>query len=486
MATANHPGLFSEGAVVLNSQPAANAYHQFAQRKMARDEALDDYFRNYGKNINPAGMRQQDVEGLMMKQKEWNQFYQQNRDAIKNPRVDNGKALTEYQSRYQDQLSYIEQSKERAAIKKQLGQARLNPNLSYVFDDDSIIQQINDDDKPLNDPTHKPIDIYQLKIQPKPFGLKERQTFQKSVTAGLKPSEEVTGITNDPKTLQDIVSYKSTYSPQDLQTIGNRARTFYQSDPSIRNYANKNLTDPNNFSQLNEVYQKTYGQPAETPADLFVAETISNSISTGTKQKPTASSLAKTLAVEAVKQGNRVAMANMKRAWKTADKQQEIAIENGYWETLEEDALKNPVKVRENGKEYTQYEMKSSPQADAILSPTKDKEGNYQQLDAIRLNPDNTVEGIIYKRDDDGNIVKDDKGFNVVKTTSKKLLKSDFRVRLIKSVFGTKEAKAEQGKTTGGAAATPAKKHPLPAGKPRTVKQNGHTYTWNEQTGEYE
>jgi hypothetical protein len=29
-------------------------------------------------------------------------------------------------------------------------------------------------------------------------------------------------------------------------------------------------------------------------------------------------------------------------------------------------------------------------------------------------------------------------------------------------------------------------KYPLPAGKPRTVKQGGFTYTWNEQTGEYE
>lgn len=28
--------------------------------------------------------------------------------------------------------------------------------------------------------------------------------------------------------------------------------------------------------------------------------------------------------------------------------------------------------------------------------------------------------------------------------------------------------------------------HPLPQGKPRTVKQNGYTYTWNEQTGQYE
>lgn len=31
-----------------------------------------------------------------------------------------------------------------------------------------------------------------------------------------------------------------------------------------------------------------------------------------------------------------------------------------------------------------------------------------------------------------------------------------------------------------------ATKHPLPSGKPRTVTQNGYTYTWNEQTGKYE
>lgn len=30
------------------------------------------------------------------------------------------------------------------------------------------------------------------------------------------------------------------------------------------------------------------------------------------------------------------------------------------------------------------------------------------------------------------------------------------------------------------------KKYPLPEGKPRTVKQNGYTYTWNENTGNYE
>jgi len=469
---ANNPlgGLYTGGAVTVSSQPIANMYQQFVQRKMAQDDALENYFRDYGKNINPAGMRQQDVPGLLEKQNEWGQFYQKNKAAIKNPRLDNGTALTEYQSRYHDQLAYIDKSKERVDVRKQMGQARLNPNLSYVFDDPEIVKQIEQDDLPLNDPNHKPIDIYQLNVQPKPFGAKERESFNKSVTAGLKPSENVTGITTDPKTLQDIVTYQSSFSPQDLATIGNRARTFYQSDPSIKNYANKNLTNPAQFEQLNEVYQKVYGKPAETPADLFVAETIANSTSTGTKQKANAGSLAKSLYMEQVKQGNREALVNMRHMYKQADKKAQTALENDYWTTLEDDAKKNPRTVFEKGKTYTQYEMKSSPEADAILSPSKDKEGNYQQLDAIRMNPDDTVEGIIYKRDDKGRIEKDDKGHNIIETTSRKLLKSDFRVRLVKSVFGVKEAKAEQGKIEDEADDDTKPATPPPAAKPSLKK----------------
>jgi hypothetical protein len=29
-------------------------------------------------------------------------------------------------------------------------------------------------------------------------------------------------------------------------------------------------------------------------------------------------------------------------------------------------------------------------------------------------------------------------------------------------------------------------KYPLPAGKPKTVMQGGHSYTWNPNTGSYE
>src|SRR5690606_2592588 len=97
-------GLYSEGAVVFDTQPFANLYNQFIARKQAKDEALDNYFRDFGKNITPAGMRNQDIPVLTSKNNEWRQFYQQNKNAIMNPRLDGGKAYSEYMSRYQDQL----------------------------------------------------------------------------------------------------------------------------------------------------------------------------------------------------------------------------------------------------------------------------------------------------------------------------------------------------------------------------------------------
>lgn len=474
MATHNPAGLYTGGAVIFNSQPAVNAYHQFIQKKMARDEALDDYFRSYGKNINPAGMRQQDIDGLMQKQKEWNQFYQQNKDRIKNPRIDNGKALTEYQSRYQDQLAYIDKSKERVEVRKQMGQARLNPSLSHIFDDDKVIQQIHDDDLPLNDPNHKPIDIYQLSIQPKPFDMKARESYQKGVTAGLKPSKNVKGIATDPKTLQDIVTYENGYSPEDLHTIGERAKSYYQSDPSIRNYANKNLINPQTTEQLNEIYKQVYGKNAETPQDLFAAESIANSRSTGVEQKATAGSLAKSLYLEGVKQNNRTAIAKLRHNYKQADKRQQAQMENGVYDEMKADALKNPAKYKDaSGKESTNYIMSTTPDVQAILA-IKDEKGHDTQIDQVVFTPDGYVKGIVYKRDENGELLpKGPNGYPVDSKLTTKMLESEFKARWIKGIFGAKEAK--QATSEGGSSAPKAVSVPAP--KTGSYNLNGKTYT---------
>lgn len=312
--------LYSGGAVVFDSQPIADMYTRFNQRQMARDEALDDYFRNLNKNINPAGMRNQDVEGLTSKSNEWNQFYVQNSKAIKNPKLDGGKALTEYQSRYQDMLNYINQSKNATKISADLAKAKLNPNLGYMFEDDEILNQIQEHDKPLTDPTHKLLNINELSIQPKPLDLKEIGAIQKNALAGLKPSEEVESIDVDPKTLDTITTVKKKYSPEDLQAIGNRWKSYYQLDRRVRSTADKNLLNAPNSGELSEIYRSVYGKPAETPADLLAAQGILNAQTEGVVQKRTAGSLEQKRLLEGIKQANRRQMVDYRAAAKQAGK----------------------------------------------------------------------------------------------------------------------------------------------------------------------
>lgn len=290
MATSKLPGgIYSGGDVQVSTQPIANMYSQFMQHQIARDEALDNYFRDQNKTVNPAGMRNQDitgtasVPGLTQKQSDWQQFYQQNKQPIKNPKLDNGKAYTEYESRHRDIINYIDQSKNAAKTTDELSKAKLNPQLGYIFDDNEIMGKIHQHDLPLNDPNHKDLSLAELSIQPKPLDTKEWEGLNKSFTQGLKPKSNVVGSKVDPATLDTVTTYKDEFSPEDLQTIGNRAKSNYQLDRRVRSTVDKNLLNSPNAPQLNDIYKQTYGKNAETPADLLAAQAIQNATTGGNR-----------------------------------------------------------------------------------------------------------------------------------------------------------------------------------------------------------
>ena len=62
---------WSAGAVVFDQRPFLAFYERQAARQQAKEDALDNYFRDLGKNVTSAGMRSQDVPVLLQKNKEW-------------------------------------------------------------------------------------------------------------------------------------------------------------------------------------------------------------------------------------------------------------------------------------------------------------------------------------------------------------------------------------------------------------------------------
>jgi hypothetical protein len=79
MALVNDPRLYTGGSERINLQPHVALYAKLKEREQAKNEAFDEYIRNLNKNVNPAGMRNQEREVFEEKLKNWQQFGIQNR-----------------------------------------------------------------------------------------------------------------------------------------------------------------------------------------------------------------------------------------------------------------------------------------------------------------------------------------------------------------------------------------------------------------------
>lgn len=432
---------YTEGAAVFDTSPLAQMSHQYAMRAMARDEALDDYFNNLNKSINPAGVRNQDIEGLTKKQGEWQQFYMQNKRAIKNPRLDNGKALTEYQSRLQDMKNYIQQSKNATDISADLAKARLDPNKSFMFEDDDVITKIGEHDKPLTDPTHKTLNIQELSIQPKPIDVKEWQAMQKSAAAGLKPSEEVEDIKVDPVTMDTITKVKKKYSPEDLQAAGNRMKSLYQLDRRVRHSADKNLLNAVNAAELNDVYKSVYGKNAETPADLLAAQTILGLQTEGTFEKRTPGSLEQKKALQRLKMADQKELIAERFKYKQMGKALDEAWVGEYIGRLQKIANEAP-KGKYKMSDGTVLEEAQIP-VDAISSKALAKQG--VEPDAIKITTDGRVRPVFYEYDPVTKKPKKTKEgwFVVDEVLSQPISAEQFKLSISKQTQSTKQRAAE-------------------------------------------
>lgn len=114
-----------------SSKPIALAI-QLEQKDAARRDALDKYFMDYEKNIDPNVMRPQDRNIVLSKLNKNKEFYFQNRDKILNPTKYGADFQSQYLANYRDIMSDIGKSKAAAqnddlTIKYYMSQKGLNP-----------------------------------------------------------------------------------------------------------------------------------------------------------------------------------------------------------------------------------------------------------------------------------------------------------------------------------------------------------------------
>lgn len=265
--------LYNGGAAVFNSAPYINFIMQANQRRQAKKDALDNYYRELNSNLTSKGMDNKDVPDWMNKVSEWQDYVSENRGVLNNPRDKNyGDVYTTAQKLYNDAGSFSESSKQKIADLNKFNELRLS-HPDYPVTDAGMLQAHNAS-LPLTK-GYQPLDWSKIEYTPKPFDLEK---YQKQVIGSRKMSEQQPTITTNPKTALQTIITKSAYTPEDLDAMASTATYLYQHDSGLYKEVNSMMKDHEMYNALNKKFKDIYGEnyniilPEEMTAALLLPQ----------------------------------------------------------------------------------------------------------------------------------------------------------------------------------------------------------------------
>lgn len=441
MALQNDPRVYSGGSERIDTRPHTMLYAQLMQRKQAKDAAVDDYVRNLNKNVNPAGMRNQEREVFEQKLKDWQRFGVENKDKLRNPRGDKGEASMEFQARYQDIMNLINESKGEEEKKKPLVEIMTDPNKRDRLNEEEIFPKINLHDKPLytkdelgnyvRDEERKSFNVADLNFNPKPF---EQDKFFQGLD-DVKPSQSSESVVKNPKDLTKTVITTSVFTPSDRNVIASRAVAEYGQNKSFKDFVD-NL-DP---SEYNDIHKQAFGDDIQNGGDLAAAYALKGKQQTAVATKIEEDAFAQRKALLALNDAYSKGRMYMRRAWSQADKATQDSWVDGQLEGIVAKGKQGGevVYTDQDGNKRLGYNVPLDANMAQALS--RDKE----QPDALRLNSDNTFTPIFLLRDAKGNPVQTKGTYEVDKIRSVPLTYPQIKAAYSKQ-FGTKQANLEMG-----------------------------------------
>jgi hypothetical protein len=261
---------YFKGVKIDTSKPV-NLAIQLEQKNQAKREALDKYFMDYEKSINPAGMRSQDQDIVLKKYNDNKQFYMQNRDRILNPSKYGAEAQSQYLAGFKDILSDISMSKQAYAENK-VAQNTYSRMASQGLEiPDGFMEAVQDSQKPIY-AGYKPVDLLQFDFN-KPFSTEK---FQRDIFVGIEPDKKNVGSrVNDQGQIINI--YKNEFDKESLKSFQNRAASQYRTNPSVTKEVNR-LIKTGEYKDLQSYYQMLNPNMSidnADPADVAAAFALS-------------------------------------------------------------------------------------------------------------------------------------------------------------------------------------------------------------------
>ena len=257
-------------AIDISSKPL-NALLQVRQKQLAKSEALDKYFQEYDKTINPAGMRTQDVDALVRLKNEAKQFYFQNKEAIQNTSKDNGRAYSQLMNMYNEASKAIEQSKQQAATGKVVTQAYLDAKKNNRIIPEEIQDAIFASQLSIKDPNYRPFDPINFDAYDRHDAVK----YAQNIYSKIKPSEGLPEKQIDKATGAEFYKTEKKITKDALGLIEMEAMNALGKDRGFRFELEDIMKDQNKVNQLAAEYKNFTGKNMpKTEKDLAVAYTI--------------------------------------------------------------------------------------------------------------------------------------------------------------------------------------------------------------------
>jgi hypothetical protein len=260
---------YSKGVAIDISSKPVNLAIQLRQRDLAKIDALDKYFMDYERSINPAGVRNVDADVFVKKLNDNKSFYLQNRDKILNPTKYGYEAQSQYMANFKDMVNLIDQSKQAAANEKVVNERIFNAVQQGKSLHDGILPLLDRQKLSVVDPKYTVFDANQLQFD-KPYSEKE---FTTNVLGGLKFPEKETfipEIVNGKPTKLKIKQTEAYLSDPIKKSIESAALNEYVSNPGTKKHFDDLMKNPKIVNAVTDKYKEVYKKDLSSPEEFVV------------------------------------------------------------------------------------------------------------------------------------------------------------------------------------------------------------------------
>lgn len=251
----------------ISSKPTQLAI-QLQQKEQAKAEALEKYFMDYEKSINPKGLGRGEQDVFTKKYNAAREYWMKNKDCILHPTKCGAEAQSTYLSYLKDAQGYIELGKQAAAERKAF--------VDYISKQKAQGKHISDNYLQIAENAMKPVeagyvapDLSQIQI----YDPHNEKQFTTNVWGGIDlPKREVfvDEVIGNKKTGKVI---KQTYQDINNDVIKNvalGAANEYRSNRGTREHFNELFQDKAFTSQINNVFKKRFDRDIKDAEDLAI------------------------------------------------------------------------------------------------------------------------------------------------------------------------------------------------------------------------